>query len=110
MARRRHRLAVDLELEIGLLGPLGAGDHLERDEADPVVAAHHGIVDQSGDVLVEDLLLLVGQLLEAAEGILQRIVAEVEAQFLQLAAEGVAAGMLAQHQVGLRRARRLRAS
>ena len=39
-----------------------------------VLAAHDLVVDQGDDVLVEDMLLLVGQILEAAEGILEGVV------------------------------------
>jgi hypothetical protein len=60
------------------------------------------VLDQRLDVLVEDVLLAVGEILEAAEGVLEGVVAELEAELLQLLAEGVAAGMLAHHQRGRR--------
>ena len=60
----------------------------------------HLVLDQRHDVLVEDVLLAVGEILEAAEGVLEGVVAELEAERDQLLAEGVAAGMLAHHQRG----------
>ncbi len=53
------------------------------------------------DVLVVDVLLAVGQRLEAHEGVFELIAGEVIAQFLELVHEGVAAGMLAHDQRGL---------
>ena len=47
------------------------------------------LVDQRLDVLVVDVLLAVGERLEAHEGVLERVVAELVAQLLQLVAEGV---------------------
>ena len=41
---------------------------------------------------------LSAKLLEATEGVLQRILAQIEAQLLQFGLEGMAAGMLAHHQ------------
>ena len=92
------RRAVDHELQFGRLRPLGAGDHLQRDEFDPLVAALDLVVDQRDDVLVEDVLLAVGEILEAAERVVDGVVAELEAQLLELHLEGVPAGMLAHDQ------------
>ena len=72
----------------------------EAEEPDPLLGRHDALVDQGHDVLVEDLLLLVGQGLEADEGIVERIVADVVAQLLQLLLEGMPAGMLAHDEVG----------
>ncbi len=70
----------------------------------------HLVLDQRRDVLVEDVLLAVGEILEAAEGVLEGVVAELEAELDQLLAEGVAAGMLAHDQRGRLHARRPRAA
>ena len=80
---------------VGALRAVGAGDHRQRDHLDAVVRGGDLLVDQRLDVLVVDVLLAVGQRLEAHEGVLQLVVAELVAQLLQLVAEGVAAGMLA---------------
>ena len=44
------------------------------------------LVDQRLDVLVVDVLLAVGERLEAVEGVLELVVAELVAQLLQLGA------------------------
>ena len=52
--------------------------------------------DQRLQILVEDLVFLVGQVLEALERRIQVLLAlEIDVQFLETALEGVAAGMLA---------------
>ena len=68
------------------------------------------LVDQRLDVLVEHQLLLVGQILEAAERILEGVVAELVAELLQLVAERGAARQLAERQRRLRQTRRSPAS
>ena len=68
-------------------------------EADLLVGGWISSSTSAIDVLVEDVLLLVGQVLEAHERIFERVVAQLVAQLLQLVAEGVAAGMLAHDQV-----------
>src|SRR3546814_10010998 len=50
-------------------------------------------------IFVIDVLLCIGERLEAVERILKLVVAQLVAQFLQLLAECGAAGMLAHHQV-----------
>ena len=56
--------------------------------------------DQGLQVLVENFVLLVGQILEAREGGVERFFAvQHDAQFLQARAEGIAAGEFAQHQL-----------
>jgi hypothetical protein len=59
------------------------------------------LVDQRLDVLVVDVLLSVGERLEAHERIFELIAGELIAQFLELVHEGMAAGMLAHDQRGL---------
>ena len=54
----------------------GAGVHVERDELDAFVVAHHLVIDQRDNVLVENDLLAVGQILEAAERVVQLVVAD----------------------------------
>ena len=56
------------------------------------------VVDQRLDVALVEQLLLVGQLLEALEQRAELVVGELVAQLLQPLAEGVPAGVLAQHQ------------
>ena len=105
------RHAVDLQLQQRARLGLGAGPELQRDELDALVVAHHLVIDQGDDVLVVDDLLAVGQVLEAAERVVQRVVADIAiAQRVQLVAERGAAGMLAHHQAGLRASRRFPAS
>ena len=54
--------------------------------------------DQRLQVLVEDLGLLVGEVLEALEGLVVGLLAlELDAELLQALLEGVAAGELAEH-------------
>ena len=59
------------------------------------------LLDQDDQVLVVDLLLLVGQRLEVVEQGLELLVVQVVAQLGHAVAQGVAAGVLAQDQVGL---------
>ena len=56
------------------------------------------LVDQRLDVLVVDVLLAVGQRLHPHEGVFQLVGAELVAHLLQPVDEGMAAGMLAEHQ------------
>ena len=56
------------------------------------------LVDQRFDVFVIDLLLAVGQRLEADEGILKLIAGELVAQLLQLVDESMTPGVLPHHQ------------
>ena len=92
--------AVDVERDDRLLRTAGAGDDGERDQLDQLAGGGDLVLDQRLDVLVEDVLLAVGEILEAAEGVLEGVVAELEAELVQLLAEGVAAGMLAHDQRG----------
>ena len=59
------------------------------------------VADLVGDDRLEvergHLLLAVGDLLEGLEGVVQRLPFDLEAQLLQGVAQGVAAGVLAQH-------------
>ena len=103
--------AVDLQLQVALRRRLRAGAHFQRDEADAVVAAHHLVVHQRADVVVVHDLLPVGQILEAAERVVELVVADLAvAQRAQLVAERGAAGVLAHDQGGLVPARRSPAS
>ena len=103
-------LAVDVELHGGALRPARAGDHRQRDELDAVLRGRDLLVDQRLDVLVVDVLLAVGQRLEAHEGVFELVGGELVAEFLELVHEGVAAGMLAHDQRGLLHADVSRAS
>ena len=95
---------VDLELELGRRPDLGAALDIEADEPDQLVGVVDLVIDQGHEILVEDLLLLVGQGLEADEGIVERVLAQIVAQLLQLLLEGVAARMLAHDEVGAEQA------
>ena len=90
--------AVDVEGDDRLLRPAGAGDDGERHHLDQFALPGDLVLDQGRDVLVEDVLLAVGEVLEAAEGVLEGVGAELEAEVDQLLAEGMAAGMLAHDQ------------
>ena len=59
------------------------------------------LLDQDDQVLVVDFLLLVGQRLEVVEQDLELLLVQVVAQLVDPVAQGVAAGVLAQDQVGL---------
>src|SRR5438270_257645 len=80
--------------------PAVADDDGQSNPSGRSPSARHLIPDQCRDVLVEDVLLAVGQVLEAAEGFLEGFVAEFEAELGELFAKGMAAGMLAHHQQG----------
>ena len=56
-------------------------------------------VDQSDDVGVVDVFLLVGEGDEVVEDLLKRLVVELVAQFGHPVAEGMPAAVLAQHEV-----------
>ena len=56
------------------------------------------LVDQRLDVFVVDVLLPIGQRLEADESIFELIAGEAIAQLFELVREGVAPGMLAHDQ------------
>ena len=69
--------AVDVERERRRLRTHGAGDHGQRQHLDAVVGVRDLLVHQRLDVLVVDLLFLVGQRLEAHEGVFELIVGQV---------------------------------
>ena len=89
-------------------GPIVPAMTVAREQPDAVVRGGDLLVDQRLDVLVVDVLLAVGERLEAVEGVLDRVVAELVAELLQLRLEGGAAGMLAHDERGLRHADRFR--
>ena len=65
-----------------------------------LVVARRLVADQHLQILVEDLRFLVGQILEARESRVQRFFGlQLDAELLQTLLEGVAAGLLAQHQL-----------
>ena len=88
VAGRLHGLvlAVDVERDGRRLRAHRAGDDGQRQHADAVVRGGDLLVDQRLDVLVVDVLLAVGERLEAVEGVLDRVVAELVAELLQLRA------------------------
>ncbi len=92
--------AVDGEFEVGGLRAIRAGDDFQARQRDAFLLASHLVVDESDDVFIENMLLLVGQILEALEGVVERVLLEDVAQRFQLVAECVAARQLAQHERG----------
>ena len=76
----------------------GLGDHFHIHQTDAITNRADLVIDQGDDIGVIDMLLAVGQILEAYERFLEGIVAQLVAQFLQLVLEGGAAGMLAHDQ------------
>src|SRR5262245_8617710 len=101
-------LAVDLERDGRLLWAAGAGNHSQCHHFDAVMGRGDLLIDQSLDILVIDMLLAVSERLEAHEGVLEGIVAELITELLQLLPEGMAAGMLAHDQRGFLQAYALR--
>ena len=99
--RVRRRGALDIHLDSRRMRALRAGRDGERDEPVAVVGMHQLVVDQRGDVLVVDRALAVGEILEAAERVVQRVVAELVAQLPQLVAERRATRVLAHDKRGL---------
>ena len=65
-------------------GPIVPAMTVSRQQADAVMRGGDLLVDQRLDVLVVDVLLAVGERLEAVEGVLDRVVAELVAELLQL--------------------------
>ena len=66
-----------------------------------VLALADLLVDERLEVERRHFLLLVGQVLEAAEGLVELGVGELVAELLQAGAQGVPAGVLAEHQVAV---------
>ena len=77
-----HRLAVDSSSRSAFCGPLEPATTCSETKRMRSLLRTHLVVDQGHDVLVEDVLLLVGQILEAVERVVDRVVAELEAQLL----------------------------
>ena len=93
------QFAVDLQLDLGGLRTFRARDHLQRDELDPVVAAQYLVVHQCHQILVEYVLLAVGEVLEPAKCVVDRVVAELETQLPEFHLKGMPAGMLAHYEL-----------
>ena len=95
---RRHTFA-PFAIHFQSDGGCRAGIHPRRDregqQLQPIILAHHFIIHQRHNVFVIDHLLAVREVLEASEGVVQLIVADLIPHGLQLIAEGGAAGMLA---------------
>src|SRR5215510_13722828 len=72
--------AVYKERKLGRRRYALAGRHFQVLYLDDIVNSQHRIVDQSDNVLVEDVLLLVRETLETPERVLERIVAELVAE------------------------------
>jgi hypothetical protein len=67
-------------VRIAFLRPAGSGDDGQRQHIDALAAFGDLGFHQRLDVLVIDMLLAVSEVLEAIEGILKRIVAQLKAQ------------------------------
>ena len=65
-------------------GPMVPAITVSATTLDAVVRGGDLLVDQRLDVLVVDVLLAVGERLEADEGVLEGVVAELVAELLQL--------------------------
>jgi len=86
--------------DLGRLRTVGCGDNFQALQRDALGDAGHLVIDQRDDVLVEDVLLLVGEILEALNVIVQRSRLEHIAQRIELVAEALRAGQLAHDQRG----------
>ena len=62
----------------------GAGNHRQRNDFHPVGSGSDTLVHQRLNVFVIDVLLAVGQRLEADKGVLQRVVRQLVSQLFQL--------------------------
>src|SRR4051794_22211150 len=82
----------------GERGARGRRLHVEGLEHERQGLLAHLVGDDRLEVERRDLLLLVRERLEALEGVVQRGAVDLEAQLLQRVAQGVAAGVLAEHQ------------
>jgi len=80
------------------LGRICSGNDPQPLERDPLAFCGQLVIDEGDDVVIEDMLLAVGEGLEALERIIQRIAFHRVAERFQLVAEGVTAGMLAHDQ------------
>ena len=109
IAGRARGLAVtvDQQADVGLVRTTRAANDVQRLEHDPVAGAHHLIVHEGDDVLVENVLFLIGEVLESAEGVVERRVLDLVTEFLQFAAEGMTAGVFSHDQGRLRQTHRL---
>ena len=70
-------LAVDVERQRRRLRTHVAGDTVSDDDLHAVVHVRDALIDERLDVLVVDVLLAVGERLEAHEGVLHGVVAEL---------------------------------
>src|SRR6476620_5319799 len=71
------------------LRPHGAGNHGEADQLHAILGVRDLLVDQRLDVLVVDVLLAIGERLEANEGVLELVARQVISELLELVHEGV---------------------
>ncbi len=76
----RLMTAVDFKRDGRLLWTAGAGDHGQRQHLDAVVRGRDFLVDKRLDILVEDVFLAVGEVLEALKRVLESVVAQLIAQ------------------------------
>src|SRR5204862_5872007 len=74
----------------------GSGLHLEPLERVGILSLAHLVGDDRLEVERRDLLLLVGDLLEAPEGLVERVAVDLEAELGQSVPKGVPARMLAE--------------
>ena len=104
-----HRAVADGGFQDGLFAALdfygGGGDLTVAARHAEILHLVHGLgvqvsggLDDGDEVLVVDVFLLVGHVLEALHALGDLVVRKVEAELLQAEGEGVAAAVLAQHQ------------
>ena len=82
---------VDHEIDFCRLRTFRAGHYTQALERDALTFSGQLLVHQRDDVVIEDVLLAVSEILEALEGVVQRLAFEEIAHGFQLVAEGVAA-------------------
>ena len=82
----------DPEREFGRGRYVLAGRDFQPLHLDGVAPAQDGIVNQRDDIGIKDMFFLVREILEAAERVLQRVVAQHITQGGQFVAKGVPAG------------------
>ena len=107
--RPRPALGAVLEHEgdLGLGRALGAAPHRQRGEAHALVDARGLVLGEGQQVLVEDLALGVGQLLEAGEDLVEAVGADGGAELLEALGQRVPPRVLAEHEAGLGEPHRL---
>src|SRR6516225_9233779 len=95
------RATVDVKLHGGALWPSRASYDRQREELDAILRRRNFLVDQRLDVLVIDMLLAVGEGLEANKRVFELIAREFVAKIPKLVHERVTTRVLTHHQRSL---------